>query len=156
MWCTLAGSGGVSCSSNAVMWAATPRDRWLCSCMSCLLNSESWEGTGRAEWFYLHQPPLTILKPQTTRGSWLHSMVGCKLLAPSVSRFHLVQGTSPFPHDIWTEPHQQCPGSDPDPACTAALTWDERRQMTGYRVLRAGSGGFFCRHLAGCFKVFCL
>lgn len=46
-----------------------------------------------------------------------------------------------------------------DPAFTATQppnSPEMKGQMTGYRVPRAGSRGFFCRHLAGYFKVFCL
>lgn len=129
---------------------------------SWIPKPDSLKGARRAEQAHLHQP-LLLPCSQTHMSSWLCRGSMQAISPQCLLRPGCIQCTAqanPFPCGIWTEPQQQCPGSDRWPSlhCSpcAELTQDERHQMTGFRVPRAGSRGFFCRHLAGCFKVFCL
>lgn len=112
-------------------------------------------------WMGPSAPATCTHSQKHVRGGWLCTRVQCKpqcFLRPDFIR--CTARASPFAQDIWAEPQQQCPGSHhcPSPCCSpsAELSQDERHQMTADRVPRAGSRGFLCRHLAGCFKVFWL
>lgn len=133
---------------------------------NCLqvLASKTWSPEGDWKSWTGPSAPAPTLQPKPHEKRLVMQRGSMQCISPQCFlRPDFIQCTaqaSPFPHNIWTEPHQQCPGSDRWPSLycnpSCELTQDEKHQMTGYRVPRAGSRGFFCRHLAGCFKVFCL
>lgn len=127
-----------------------------------VLPSELWVlGGDWKSWMVLSAPATpNYLKAPNHEGQLVTQHGRVQAISPKCFQIPFGAGHKPFPTRYlnWTSSAVPRFRSWPSLHCSpsAELTWDERRQMTGYRVLRAGSGGFFCRHLAGCFKVFCL